>query len=105
MSATTELRSYLGTFAARCRAARWLGALFHVGVVSDIAAEVAETTEAAARISYTAEQEDREAAKLLRGVLADGKVTPDEIPALKRAARLVNASAEHGRAAHTMLTA
>lgn len=105
MKPVAELRTYLTGFAARCRAARWYGALFHVGVVEKIAEDVATTETAAAQLNYTAEQEDREAAKLVRAVLADGKVTVAELPTLRRAARLIDASAAHDRAANELLTA
>lgn len=105
MNPLAELRTYLASFAARCRAARWLGALFHVGVVEKIAEDVAKTQQDAAQLNYSAEQEDREAAKLVRAALADGKVTAAELPALRRAVRLIDASAAHDRAANDLLTA
>jgi TorA maturation chaperone TorD len=104
MNPLAELRAYLASFAARCRAARWLGALFHCGVIEKIVADVAQTEADAAQLNYSAEQEDREAAKIVRAALADGKVTPDELPSLRRAVRLIDASAAHDRAASELLT-
>lgn len=73
MNATAELRSYLGTFAARCREARWYGALFHVGVVDDIAADAERVEQAAAKLARKAEAQVAQVAervKNLRGIPA-----------------------------------
>lgn len=87
-----ELRAYLVGFAARCRAARWFGAVFHVGVISDIAADVQAAERRAADAGYAIEQSELIAAAEIRAFEADR----DEAH-LRRAARIVARDAERGR--------
>lgn len=105
MNPVAELRKYLAGFSARCRSSGWFGALFHVGVVAKIAEDVEANERKSARLTYAAEQEDHEAAAIVRRVLADNRVSPAEVPELRKALRLVNASAAHDRAAVESLTA
>lgn len=81
-----ELLDYLAKHAARCRAAGWLGSLFHVNVSADIAQDCAA-------LAHKAECDDNEAGAIILGVLADGKVTDAEVPLLKKALGHVQASA------------
>lgn len=92
MKPVTELRSYLADFSARCRGASWFGALFHVGVVQSITADVEKEQRKVAELGQRAARDDRAAAAILRETLADGEVTTDELPALRRALRLVESS-------------
>jgi len=91
-----ELRDYLSTFFTRCRAARWLGALFHVRVCQQIVADVQANEQAAAREAYAAEQEDAEAEKLIQ--IGDQ-------PSLNKALILIRASRHHDRRISERLTA
>lgn len=91
-----ELREYLARFIARCRAASWLGALFHARVVEDIAADLARQHRALSATAYTAEQADLEAARLLDEAARDGFSQAD-LPAVERAVRLIRRSAAHDR--------
>lgn len=103
-STTNELLTYLRDFAARARAARWFGALFHVGVVQNIAADVVETEGEAADLVALAEKQDREAAELIRSSLSDNRITADEIPLLRRALRKIEASAANDGTARSLFT-
>jgi len=94
MSPTTELIASLARFSGRCRDRGWFGALFHVGVCQDIAADVVANQNAIRDTAYAAETYDREALRLIDEVLADGKVEQSEIAALKKARSLAAKSAE-----------
>ncbi len=76
------------------RKERHFGAVLQVEVSEAITADVAAEQGRVGRLAYTAQQNDLEAGKLLDQVLADGRVTPDEVPLLKRASRHVHRSAE-----------
>ena len=99
-----ELSDYLAEFTARCRAARWLGALFHVRVCADIVDDINSTEQKAAALAYTAEQADLEAMKELHAALADGLDKSDE-PAVKRALANLGRSAKNDRSISSLLTA
>lgn len=98
-----ELREYLTDFSARCRASRWLGALFHVRVCADIAADIEAMKEKAAQRAYDAEQADLLAARDLTDALADGLDESDE-PVVRRALASLNRSANYDREISTLLT-
>lgn len=83
----SELRSYIAAFAERCKAARWMACLFHVSVVADIAADVAEQQKKIELRAYSAQQAAHEAARLMDAVLEDGRVLPFEIAQLRLARR------------------
>ncbi len=94
-----ELSSHLSGFAERCRAARWFGALFHVGVAQDIVADVV-ADQAKARVTATEAQNcDLEALMEIEKATAkdsDGgeKITPRELrkirPLIVKSAALDN---------------
>jgi hypothetical protein len=100
-----ELKDYCGEFATRCRASRWLGALFHVRVCSDIADDIAANEAKAARKAYDSEQADLLAAKELDAALADGQLDKSDVPAIRRALANINRSAVHDREISSLLSA
>lgn len=61
MNPTSELTTTLSRFAERCKGARWLGALFHVGVCQDIAADVVRHQGQIRDTTHAAETYDLEA--------------------------------------------
>jgi hypothetical protein len=65
MNPLRELRAYLQAFRARCIRARWLAALFHLDVVSDIEKEVEQNEHKQAAMAHRAEVLDLEAGKAL----------------------------------------
>jgi hypothetical protein len=71
ISPLAELRQSLGEFAARCRAQRWFGALFRVGVAQEIVADVAKDYEFTARESAIAAAEDVAAEKELTAAVTN----------------------------------
>lgn len=100
----TELKGYCVEFATRCRASRWLGALFHVRVCSDIADDIAANEAKAARKAYDSEQADLLAIKELHAALADG-LDKSDVPAIRRALANINRSAVHDREISSLLSA
>src|SRR4051812_38118033 len=94
---TTELDNQLVGFSVRCREARWLGPLFHVGVSQEILRDVKLEQRRQADDAYSAEQADLEAAKIIRQVMVDGRVTKSELPQLTKALRHVHNSARLDR--------
>lgn len=87
-STVTELTGQLARFAERCRSMRWFGALFHVGVAQDIAADIA-THEAKVNATFNeAKKYDLEALAELEAAQhpdSDGgrAITPKEIRRIK----------------------
>lgn len=77
-----ELRAWLAGSVERCRAQRWLGASFRFQVAQDIAADIDTQRKAVASDVYTEEQRNLLNASELDEILADGCVTPDELPKL-----------------------
>lgn len=109
-----ELSEYLTNFAIRCRAARWLGALFHVRVCADIVEDVAKVEAKSAEKAYTSEQHDREGIKVIDELHAEliAAINASDLPRIKRAItrlkearRLILASAEQDREIGELLTA
>lgn len=98
-----ELKDYCGEFATRCRASRWLGALFHVRVCADIADDIAANEAKAARKAYDSEQADLLAINELRAALADG-LDKSDVPAIRRALANINRSAVHDREISSLLS-
>lgn len=94
----TELVTQLRQFAARCRSCRWLGALFHVGVALDIAADAVRAQSHQATDAYTAEQADLEAVKLIHRVCCAGHVSKTDLPLLTAALRHIHNSARRDHA-------
>lgn len=103
-SSLSELCGYFAQFAVRCRAARWLGALFHVRVCVDIAADIEKARIEAIQKAYDAEQADRLATKLLMRALANG-LDESDVPAVRRAMTLICRSAKKDSAISTLLSA
>ncbi len=93
----SELSAHLATFRASLRGRRQHGDQLQVEVAQDIVADAAAQQGRVGQLAYTAEQADLEAGQLLDQVLADKRVTPDEIPLLQRAARNVRRSAATDR--------
>ena len=91
-----EVAAWLVDFTARCRAKRWVGALFWVGVTEDIVSDVVRIQRTVSAAAYAAEQEDLEAAKLIEEAACDG-LTADDLPKLRQAARLARKSANRDR--------
>lgn len=89
-----ELRAWLGSTATRFAALRLFGPKARAEVALDIAADAVKASNAIARAAHSAETHDREALRLLDGVLADGRVEPAEIAQLRRARALAAHSAE-----------
>ncbi len=94
----TELRGQLAALSLRCRTRRWFGALFHVGVSEDIAADIVREERRKADLAYAAEQADLEAVKDIQRFIANGN-RPADIPILKRALRQIHRS---GRLDHNL---
>lgn len=83
-----ELLGHLARFSDRCRASRWFGALFHVGVAQDIVADIAKQQDQIRDAAHAAETYDLEAlAKIDEATSpeSDGGVaiTPKELRAIK----------------------
>jgi hypothetical protein len=94
MNPARELLAYLSAFADRCLKMRWLGALFHVRVLSNIATDIEARDAKIAADAYTTEQAALDASAKLAAVTADGFVTADEMPVLQAAIRTFNACAQ-----------
>lgn len=65
MSPLAELNEYVVKLSARCRAMQWVGALFHVTVISDIVADEVQVHNAIEQDAYSAEQLDLLALKAI----------------------------------------
>jgi len=89
-----ELKTHLAGLLPGLRRRRAYADLLQVEVAIDITADAATEQARAGRLAYTAEQADREAEQILRTVLADNRVTPEEIPLLRTALRNIHHSAE-----------
>lgn len=89
MSSTVhELTVNLARFAERCRSARWFGALFHVGVAQDIAADIAKEQSVVRETVTSAANFDLEALAEIEAATAkdsDGgsAITPRELRRIK----------------------
>jgi hypothetical protein len=94
ISPLLELRNFLARLAADYRRTRSFACLLKVEVASDITADVILVHRRARQSAHASEVYDLEASKIISEVLADGVITPDELPKLHRARRLVNRSAE-----------
>lgn len=101
-SHVTELAGHLSRFADRCRAARWFGPLFHVGVAQDIAADVASDHSKIRETVTEAQNFDLEAlAQIERATAKDSDggctITPKELrrirPLIVKSATLDNHAA------------
>jgi len=97
MNALGRLQLYNRTFAARCAVARWFAAAFHVGVQSHLIADAKHEQQKARDVVYGEKERNLANAAAIQEVLADGKVTPDELPKLRGIARgeLVGAEKLH----------
>lgn len=96
MKPLAELKVYLAETATRCRAMRWLGPLFCVGVTQDIVADVERDQLQIVRNAETAERADLEAAQIIETAAADG-LTDSDLPAVRRALKLIRRSASADR--------
>lgn len=105
MSPVKELISYAGEFADRCKSSRWLGALFHVGVVVDIAADVEAHEAEQGRKAYANECTQRILAEKLRAILADKRVDASELTDLEKIEAQITACAEQAHDIAEALTA
>jgi hypothetical protein len=88
-----ELRQSLSDFATRCRAARWFGALFRVGVAQAIVEDVERQQVEIANKARGAEQADLQAAKILEEAARNGLQASD-MAAVAKAIRLIRLSAK-----------
>lgn len=95
MNALKELGAYLAKTSARCGVSRWFGAKVHVDVARDILEDVHAEKAQAAALAYRARIADDEAAALIEKAIADGELTPCDMPALQRALAHVRKSAAH----------
>lgn len=93
VSLVRELQDHQTEHAQRCIVMRWLHSLFYLRVEQDITKDIVEHEKEACAMAHKAEVDDAEADQLIQDVLADGKVTPDEVPVLRKAQRHVQASA------------
>ena len=89
-----ELRAWLADSAARLAALRLFGPKARTEVAIDITTDAIAHSNGIAATAHSAETHDREALAIIDRVLADGRVTPAEIPALRRARALAACSAE-----------
>lgn len=89
-----ELRAWLRASATRFATLRLFGPKAREEVALAIAADAVAATNAVARAAHSAETHDREAIALLDRILADGLVSSEELPALRRARALAARSAE-----------
>lgn len=94
MNFLTELSAHIAGFRDTLRHRRAYADVLHVEVAQDIAADIAAQQGRVGRLAYTAQQSDLEARQLLDRVLADGRITPAEVPLLRTARRHVLRSAE-----------
>lgn len=88
-----ELRAWLARATARFRAARQFAPVCYFEVATTITADLAAQHQAISAAAHSAETHDREASAILGRVLADGRVSAEELPDLRRASRLVARSA------------
>lgn len=94
ISPLAELRHFVrGWVGDLRRACDWRN-LVEAEAVESITADLVAQRRREAAAAHRAEVNDLEAAKLLERVLADGKVTPGEMPMLGRALRHVHHSAQ-----------
>lgn len=77
-----------------CRERNFPGALFRFHVAEACSNDAVQRQADIEHAAYAAEQEDCEAAKLLKSALADG-INPNDTGAIRRALRLVSASQKH----------
>lgn len=99
-----ELRGWLARCTAQFRTRRHYAAASHFEVGQEILAdEIAARRTEAAR-AHRAEVHDLEARGILADTLADGRVLPAEIPALRRALALIDRSAADDHALAESLT-
>jgi hypothetical protein len=78
MTPAAEVSEYVPRFAARCREKGWLGALFHVGVLSDITSDLRVWLRGLSRKAHQAEVYATEAQAAVRAgeaALAAGRHT------------------------------
>ncbi len=104
-SPITELRDHLGGFTARCKAARWFGALFHVRTAELITGDVEARVTLATAEAVVIEADFATASADLREALADGVVTPAEARLLTRDLSTGSRHATAHRATLNTLTA
>lgn len=88
-----ELQRWLARCTAQFRTARIYAAASHFEVGEQILADELEARACEAALAHRAEVHDLEARRYLAAVLADGAVTPAELPALRRTLSLVERSA------------
>jgi hypothetical protein len=93
-SPLAELRTWLRASAARYRGLRLHLAAVRTDVALDIAADCIAASNTISAAAHSAETHDREALALLDTILADGRITPAELPALRRARALTARSAD-----------
>lgn len=86
MSPVAEMTDYLADWRAQARAGRKYDELLSVEAAQEIHRDVTAGQSNARRTVYGEEQRNRLNAQELHAILADGKVTADEVPALHRLA-------------------
>lgn len=88
-----ELSSWIGRSLTRYRGLRLWTAVARESVSAQICAECIAESRVLSATAHSAEVHDREALGLLDRVLADGRLSADELPALARARALIARSA------------
>lgn len=89
-----ELRRFIFNSKAIASAKRYYHELLGWEACEDIAADIAAQQRQIVDATHKAETLDREAVKLLDAVLSDGRVTAEEVAAVKKARTLAAQSAE-----------
>ena len=93
-----ELRAFLTGSQDRARLNGQYGPLLDLEVAADIAGEAQTASTQHRHAAHAARCADDEAASLLDRVLADGRVSDDEMPDLQTALRHIRRSAAHDQA-------
>lgn len=90
---SAELDRNLSVSHDRFAAAHWFGGLFHLRVLADIWTDIKRCLVDIKHTAREAAREDMEAAKLIHEAMADG-LDHSDVPAIKRALRLIQSSAK-----------
>jgi hypothetical protein len=90
----TEMRRFLQGALREFRGSRHVDGELIIEGALDVQADVEKVATLVRDTTHKAETCDREATKIIDDVLADGRVDPSEIAALRKARRLTNRSAE-----------
>lgn len=97
MNPITELCRYISGSIAHSRSRQCFSEVLSFEACEDIGADIVTHEQKVSRSAYSAAVEDEQADADVETVLADGKVTADEVPILRRAQRNIRRSAKRDR--------